>query len=173
MRFTAFAVCVCAVLAASARSAAAQQPKPPETVRDVYLAGWNDIGEKLVKVAEEFPDNKYDFKPVDGVRTFADVLRHVAFWNEWATKRARGEKPDGKPNELSKTEFDTKAKIVAALKHSVAGGAAELKKQAASPDPRQAELWNSFIAHSSEHYGQLVVYYRLNGLVPPASRGTN
>jgi len=173
MRFTALALCACAISLVTARSAAAQQAKGPETVRDVYLAGWNEIGEKLVKMAEEFPENKFDFKPAEGVRTFADVLRHVAFWNEWATKRARGEKPDGKPNELSKTEFDTKAKIVAALKNSVAAGAAELKKQPAAPDVRQSELWQSFIAHSSEHYGQLVVYYRLNGLVPPASRGTN
>jgi hypothetical protein len=37
--------------------------------------------------------------------------------------------------------------------------------------PNAAELWMSFISHSSEHYGQLVVYYRLNGIVPPASRG--
>lgn len=173
MRPTALALFVLPVLLVSVRPVAAQQPKPPETVRDVYLAGWNEIGEKLVKMAEEFPENKFDYKPVDGVRTFADVLRHVAFWNEWVAKRARGEKPDGKPNELSKAEFGTKDKIVAALKSSIATGATELKKQAASPDARQAELWASFIAHSSEHYGQLVVYYRLNGLVPPASRGTN
>jgi hypothetical protein len=173
MRLIALPLFVCAVLAASVTSVAAQQPKGPDTVRDAFLAGWNEIGEKLVKMAEEFPENKFDYKPVDGVRTFADVLRHVAFWNEWVTKRARGEQPDGKANELSKTEFATKAKIVAALKSSIAGGAAELNKQPASLDARQAGLWGSFIGHSSEHYGQLVVYYRLNGLVPPASRGTN
>jgi hypothetical protein len=59
------------------------------------------------------------------------------------------------------------------LKSSIAEGAAELKKQAASPGAREAGLWTSFIAHSGEHYGQLVVYYRLNGLVPPASRSTS
>jgi uncharacterized damage-inducible protein DinB len=172
MRLIVPAFLVCAALLV-AGPAAAQQPQHPETVRDVYLAGWTEIGGKLVKMAEEFPENKFDYKPAEGVRTFADVLRHVAFWNEWVAKRARGEKPDGKPNELSKTEFNTKAKIVEALKTSIAQGAAELKKQPASPDARQAELWASFIAHSSEHYGQLVVYYRLNGLVPPASRATN
>jgi hypothetical protein len=173
MRRIALALSVLAALFAAVRPAAAQQPKPADTVRDVFLAGWNEVGDKLVKMAEEFPEDKFDYKPVDGVRTFADVLRHVAFWNGWVAKRARGEKPDGKPNELSKAEFGTKAKIVAALKSSIADGAAELKKQAASPDARQSELWGSFISHSSEHYGQLVVYYRLNGLVPPASRGTN
>jgi len=154
------------VLAGPAR---AQQPKP-ENNRDVLLTGWTEIGEKVVKMAEEFPENKYDFKPTDGVRTFADVLRHVAFWNQWVTKTARGEKPDGKPNELPKAQYGTKAAIVSALKASVADGAAELKKASASPDPKSTGLWMSFISHNSEHYGQLVVYYRLNGVVPPASR---
>lgn len=162
-----------AVLFVSVASAHAQQPPRPENVRDVFLSGWNEVGEKLVKIAEEFPEDKFEYKPTDGVRTFADVLRHVAFWNQWVAKTARGEKPDGKPNELSKSEFGTKAKIVAALKSSVAEGAAELKKQPASPGPREAGLWTSFISHTSEHYGQLVVYYRLNGLIPPASRGSN
>jgi hypothetical protein len=158
------------VLAADARG---QQPPRPENIRDSFLANWNEIGNKLVKLAEDFPEAKFDYKPVDEVRTFADVLRHVAFWNQWVTKTARGEKPDGSANELSKTDFDTKAKVVAALRSSVADGAAELKNQAATPGAREAGLWTSFIAHSGEHYGQLVVYYRLNGLVPPASRGTN
>jgi hypothetical protein len=144
-----------------------------ESNRDVLLAGWNDTGEKVMKMAEEFPENKYDYKPAEGVRTFADVLRHVAFWNQWAAKTARGEKPDGKPNELPKAQYGTKAAIVAALKASVADGAAELKKAPASPDPKLTQLWASFAAHNSEHYGQLVVYYRLNGIVPPASRGSN
>jgi hypothetical protein len=144
-----------------------------ENNRDVFLANWTDINNRVVKMAEEFPENKYDFKPTDGVRTFADVLRHVAFWNQWAAKTARGEKPDGKPNELPKAQFATKAAIVAALKASVEEGAAEIKKGPASPEPKLSGLWTSFIGHSSEHYGQLVVYFRLNGIVPPASRGSN
>jgi uncharacterized damage-inducible protein DinB len=148
------------------------QPKA-ENNRDVLLAGWTDIGEKVVKMAEEFPDNKYDYKPAEGVRTFGEVMRHVAFWNQWAAKTARGEKPDGKPNELPKAQYGTKAAIVAALKASVADGAAELKKGSPSPEPKLTGLWSSFISHNSEHYGQLVVYYRLNGIVPPASRGSN
>jgi uncharacterized damage-inducible protein DinB len=164
---------VCAVLLVAVPSAFAQQPPRPENVRDVFLSGWNDVGEKLVKMAEEFPEEKFEYKPAEGVRTFGDVLRHVAFWNQWVAKTARGEKPDGKPNELSKAEYGTKAKVVAALKASLAEGAAELKKQPVSPGVRETGLWSSFISHSSEHYGQLVVYYRLNGLVPPASRGSD
>ena len=149
-------------------SPAEAQPKPPANSREMLLVHWNDIGGK---VAEEFPEDKYNFKPVDGVRSFADQLRHVAFWNIYLARTARGEKVDTAPNEISKTEFATKSKIVEALKRSVEDAAAELKKQPDTPPLKVADGFTAFIAHNGEHYGQLVVYYRLNGLVPPASRG--
>jgi hypothetical protein len=152
-------------------TARAQTAKPDPTLRDVLLRQWSDIGEKVVKMAEEFPEDKYDFRPVNGVRTFADQLRHVAFWNGFVAKSARGEKADGKLNELPKAEYPTKAKIVAALKSSLADATALLKNGSAAPTPKLTDLWVSFTEHSGEHYGQLVVYYRLNGIVPPASRG--
>jgi len=153
----------------------AQAPaqKPDPVLRDVLLEQWTDIGQKIVKMAEDFPAEKYEFRATKDVRTFADVLRHVAFWNGYVQKAARGEKPDGKQNELSKTEYPTKDKIVAALKQSLSDATAELKKANASPSPKLAGLFVSFTEHSGEHYGQLVVYYRLSGLVPPASRGGN
>src|SRR5262249_25624787 len=126
--------------------------------------------EKVVKLAEEFPEDKYDYRPTPEVRTFADQLRHVAFWNMFVEKTARGEKIDPSINELAKTEYPTKAKIVAALKETVAGETAEFKKEGATPAPKHSRLWITFTEHSGEHYGQMVVYYRLNGIVPPASR---
>ena len=167
------ATLIAAALAAAVLSTAvaARQPPDPANTRDVLLAGWNDVGKKFMALAEEFPEEKYDYRPGADVRTFGDVVRHVAFWNGWVAKTARGEKADGSPNELPKAQYGTKAAMVAALKSSLTEAAAELKKHADAPTPRQAELWGSFIAHTSEHYGQLVVYYRLNGLVPPASRG--
>ena len=150
----------------------AQQPQQPGNIRDVLMGGWNHIGGKVVKLAEEFPEDKYEYKPVDTVRSFADVLRHVAFWNEYVAKAARGEKPDGRQNELPKAQFATKAAIVAALKSSLAMAASELNKSAPTPEPQAARLWMSFISHSSEHYGQLVVYLRMNGLVPPETRAS-
>lgn len=152
-------------------SPAEAQPKPPANSREMLLVHWNDISGKVVKLAEEFPEDKYDFKPVDGVRSFADQLRHVAFWNIYLARTARGEKVDTAPNEILKTEFATKSKIVEALKRSVEDAAAELKKQPDTPPLKVADGFTAFIAHNGEHYGQLVVYYRLNGLVPPASRG--
>ena len=171
MRCSVFALALTAILAQGA-SAGAQQPAPQST-RDALLATWKDAGEKVLKLAEEFPENKYEYKPADGVRTFADVLRHVAFWNQFVAKAARGEKPDGRQNELPKAQFATKAAIVAALKASLTEATSELEKSPPTPEPRATGLWVTFSSHTSEHYGQLVVYYRLNGLVPPASRGGN
>jgi DinB superfamily len=162
---------VCALLVpGSAARAQAPAAKPDPVLRDVLLAQWTDIGEKIIKMAEEFPADKYEFRPTKDVRTFADVMRHVAFWNLYVQKTARSEKIDAQQNELAKAEYPTKEKIVAALKQTFADATAELKKAQASPSAKFANLWVTFTEHSGEHYGQLVVYYRLNGLVPPASR---
>jgi uncharacterized damage-inducible protein DinB len=149
---------------------ASAQSQPPANVRDVIVTHWSDIGQKIIKMAEEFPEAKYDFKATKDVRTFADVLRHVAFWNQYVAKTARGEKADGSLNELPKAQYATKAKILEALKSSMAEATAELKKQPVAIPPKLVDLYTAFIGHSAEHYGQLVVYYRLNGVVPPASR---
>jgi cytochrome c556 len=162
---------VCVLVVAGSGTAWAQAPKPDETLRDVLLKQWTDISEKVVQLAEQFPEDKYDFKPVAGVRTFGDQLRHVAFWNGYVAKSARGEKADGKLNELPKSEYPTKAAVVKALKSSLAEATALLKQGPATPSVKLTNLWVSFTEHSGEHYGQLVVYYRLNGIVPPASRG--
>jgi uncharacterized damage-inducible protein DinB len=160
---------------ASGQISHAQTPaaKPDPVLRDVLLEQWTDVGQKIIKMAEDFPAEKYEFRATKDVRTFADVLRHVAFWNGYVQKVARGEKADAKPNELPKAEYATKDKIVAALKQSFTDATAELKKANPSPSPKLAGLFVTFTEHSAEHYGQLVVYYRLSGLVPPASRGGN
>ena len=61
-------------------------------------------------------------------------------------------------------------RIVAALNSSLADATAQLKNGPLTPGATLTELWVSFTEHSGERYGQLVVYYRLNGIVPPASR---
>jgi hypothetical protein len=159
------------VMLGHATSASAQSAKPEPTHRDVLLRHWTEIGDKVVKMAEEFPEQKYEFRPVAGVRTFADNLRHVAFWNTFVSKTVKGEKVDPKVNELPKADYPTKAAIVKALKSSLDEATDLLKKSPPSPSAKVSDLWVSFIEHSGEHYGQLVVYFRLNGIVPPASRG--
>ena len=149
---------------------ASAQPKPDPSLRDAIVGSWVEIGEKIVTMAEDFPEEKYNFKAKPEIRTFADNLRHVAFWNRYVTAQIKGEKMDPKPNEISKTEFATKAKIVAALKSSLEEATAAIKAQPATPPVKLVGLVNTFTEHSGEHYGQLVVYYRLNDLVPPESR---
>jgi uncharacterized damage-inducible protein DinB len=161
-------VSVAVVMAAMTASPGAQA-EPEPTLKDTYMAGWKVVGDKMIQLAESFPEDKYNYRPVETVRTFADVLRHVAFWNDYVARTARGEKVDTKPNELPAAQYRTKAQSVAALKQSTEAAAAELKN-GKEPSGRLLGLWPAFVAHSSEHYGQLVVYYRLNGLVPPASR---
>ena len=156
-----------------ANVASAQTPKPEPNHRDVLLKHWTEIGDKVVKMAEEFPEDKYDFRPVPAVRTFADNLRHIAFWNTFVSKTVKGEKVDPKVNELPKAEYPTKAAIVKALKTSLDEATDLLKKSPPTPSAKVSDLWVAFIEHSGEHYGQLVLYFRLNGIVPPASRGGN
>ena len=156
-----------------ANVASAQTPKPEPTHRDVLLKHWTEIGDKIVKMAEEFPEDKYEFRPVPAVRTFADNLRHVAFWNTFVSKTVKGEKVDPKVNELPQSEYPTKAAIVKALRSSLDEATGLLKNSPPAPSAKISDLWVAFIEHSGEHYGQLVVYFRLNGIVPPASRGGN
>jgi len=110
----------------------AQTAKPDPVLRDVFLRHWTEIGDKIVKMAEDFPEAKYEFKPVAGVRTFADNLRHVAFWNTYVTAMVKGEKLDPKINELPKAQYATKAAIVKALRSSLDEATALLKRDEAT-----------------------------------------
>ena len=136
-------------------------------MRDALRTRWSDMGGKMVRLAEEFPENAYDFRPAPESRTFADQLRHVAFWNEYVSRILRNEKADGDANTLSPTAFPTKTSVVTALRESFDGVTALLSNGNGVPDLEQVV---AFIEHNGEHYGQLVAYYRMNGLVPPASR---
>ena len=135
---------------------------------EVALARWSEIGDKIVQLAQEFPENKYDARPTEDVRSFADQLRHVAFWNAHFCKALRREDSDGSANELSREKYSTKTKILAALRKSFDDVKGELSNGGREISDLDGLI--TYVGHNGEHYGQLVVYYRLNGLVPPASR---
>lgn len=141
------------------------------TVSAKLIDRWEHVCQKLVALAEEIPEIKFEYRPVDEVRTFADVLRHVAFWNRYVADSARGRKGDDTANELPRDGYSTKTRIVDALKRSAADAADALKDIPSGLSPEVAEMVVTFIEHNCEHYGQLVVYARLNQIVPPASRG--
>ena len=142
-----------------------------ETSSDRLIDRWEQVGQKLVTMAEAIPEDKLDYRPVQGVRTFGEVLRHVAFWNRYVADRARSGTADDTANELPSDKFFSKKQILDALKESTADALAALKKHESELSAELAEMLVMFIEHNCEHYGQLVVYARLNGIVPPASRG--
>jgi uncharacterized damage-inducible protein DinB len=152
--------------------------KTPSKVR-IVLAQWNEIGRKLVAMAEDFPEDKYDFKPTPAQRSFADQLLHVAGSNYLFSDPVRGRTPS---DDESRENHKTKADIVAYLRKSIEDGAAAIAAKGdkglgdwvTDPESRErvqvVDLAYGMIEHSGEHYGQLVVYYRVSGLVPPESR---
>jgi uncharacterized damage-inducible protein DinB len=157
----------------------AAAPKPKLGPSAAVLASWNEIGRKLIAMAEDFPEDKYDFKPTPAQKSFAEQLLHVAGSNDLFTDVARGKEPT---DDESREHFKTKADVVAYVKKSFADGAAMIQQKGDSgmlamvvsaesgrTVPLQGVVYD-VIEHGGEHYGQLVVYYRVAGLVPPESR---
>jgi len=141
----------------------------PLDVSTTLVGHWEQVCLKLEALAEEFPAEKFGDRPADGVRNLAELLRHIAFWNHHVADKARGKQPNDSDNELPKEKFSTKSEILPALKRSASTSTAALK---ANPclSIDLSDMVISFIEHNCEHYGQLVVYARLQGIVPPASR---
>ena len=158
-----------------------EQPiKPADPPVKVVVDSWNDIGRKLVAMAEDFPEDKFDFKPTPAQRSFEEQLLHAAGATYYFTNALTGQKlPDGDPKPEM---YKTRAALSAYVKKAFADGAAAIQAKGdkgiaelmvdpfAHQKVRVEDFAYGFIEHSGEHYGQLVVYYRLSGLVPPESR---
>jgi uncharacterized damage-inducible protein DinB len=185
-RWSSLAVTLLAVAAVLSNSARAQgkSPLPALSRSEETLAAWNTIGNKLIAMAQDFPGDKYDFKVQKDERTFAQNLLHAAALDFVLIRRISGSNvgPDfGEGDNPSRELFKTKADVVKFVQEAVADGAEVIREQGdAGLDKtsiffgnrlaHNSYIWTSAIEHSSEHYGQLVVYYRANGLVPPDSR---
>jgi len=142
-----------------------------ETVSTKLIGRWEQVCQKLAALAEEIPANKFGYKPLDGVRTVAEILRHAAFWNLYVADAVRGKKGNDSDNELSAQQFATKKQIIDALTSSASDVAKALREAPGELRPETVETLVAFIEHNCEHYGQLAVYARMNKIVPPASRG--
>jgi hypothetical protein len=171
----------------SAKSAAS--PNLAASPSAALLKQWNEIGRKLIAMAEDFPEDKYDFKAAPTAGTFAQRLIHAAAANYFFTNPAMGQKPPS-DDDPPRTQFKNKAAIVAYVKKSFADGAAAIKSKGDKGistlviDPfaadvpgnankeqiRLGDLGFGIVEHSGEIYGQLSVYYRVAGMVPPESR---
>ncbi len=182
------AVLLLAIVGASLRSHAQAQNqtlRPALSRADEMLDRWNDIGNKLVAMAQDFPEDKYDFKLQKDERTFALNLLHAAALDYVLIRRVSGSNigPDfGQGDNPSRDAFKTKADVVKFVQGAIVRGAQVIQQQGdAGLDntskfgnrlAHNSTIWMFAIEHSAEHYGQLVVYYRANNLVPPASRQT-
>jgi hypothetical protein len=156
-------------------------PKPVPSASDAVLAQWNDIGRKLIAMAEDFPEDKYDFKPTPAVQSFAQRLIHAAHANQFFINGVLGEKPPAE-EDPKRGEFKNKAEVVTFVKKSFTDGAAAIKGKGdkgmsdlvvdpfSNQQTRISDFAYGFVEHSGEIYGQLSVYYRSAGLVPPESR---
>jgi len=162
----------------STKNDAAVKPADPEL--KVVLDSWNEVGRKLIAMAEDFPEDKYDFKPTPAQRSFAEQLLHAAGSNYFFTNPVMGKEQQA-AEDPKRDQYKSKADIVAFVKKSFADGAAAIQSKDEKglmtevvyypgQKARVLDIAYGLIEHSGEHYGQLVVYYRLAGLVPPESR---
>jgi hypothetical protein len=177
----------CCLAAAVPATALAQDAKPaappvgtaiaPAQIYDKLLSG---MEKEFVDAAEAMPDDKYNFAPpasagdFKGVRTFGEQIKHVAMANEYYFHDPAAPMVDTRAD-IEKLK--TKAEIVARLKASFALAHAYV----ATMTPENAFIMTKSgtragmaafgIAHFMDHYGQIVEYLRMNGIVPPASRG--
>ena len=159
-------------------------PKAPPTPVQVMQRQYDDVNRRLLAMAEDFPEDKYDYKLQKDQRTFALNLLHAAALDFVLIRRISGSNvgPDfGEGDNPSRDVVKTKADVVKFVQEAVADGAQVIQQQG---DPgldhtskffgnrlaHNSSIWTFAIEHSGEHYGQLVVYYRANNLVPPDSR---
>lgn len=193
-------LCLCAVLSfavgatAQATAKPAASPAPSPTVGTVIDREISILEREFVSAAEAMPDDKFNFAPgslniggseYKGVKTFAEEVRHVAATNFELWDTVTGDKPPiASTEDNGPPTLKTKAEIIKYLKDSFALGhkaAQSLTSESAAlalvPNPfGQGQTTKLFctsfaVAHAFDHYGQMVEYLRMNGIIPPASRG--
>lgn len=129
---------------------------------------FNAVNQHILEMAKDFPEDKYDFKLKPEMRTFGEVMVHIAGGNVYAAKAGRGEKVAW--DDLDPKNYANKTAVVAMMEKTIADANVTLKSVSDTDLSKSVEPWLSVIEHSAEHYGLLVAYYRANGLVPPQSR---
>ena len=182
VRWGVLALICCPLVSFGQKSASAPMNGPG----DALNASLAIVEREFTSTAEAMPDDKYSFAPstgeFKGVRTFAQQVKHVAASNYFFGAGVLGEKtPAEAGGENGPDNLKTKAEIVKFLNDSFAYlhkalGSVTVQNQMAQIDspfgrkvPRLS-LASFAIVHPMDHYGQMVVYLRMNGIVPPASR---
>jgi uncharacterized damage-inducible protein DinB len=166
----------CGVMAAVAVSTVFAQSPSPGLAKELS-ATWDRAAGDIIDVAEAMPEERYDFKPTPEVSTFRDQLVHVAGVVQRFIDTAKGAKSEaGQPHETM-----PKAEVVSLLKQTFQNGReifasltdAQMLESVKFPfGDRMVTrygFWMGTIYPVADHYGQLVVYLRLNDIVPPAT----
>jgi hypothetical protein len=191
---TLVAICTITVLGqhtqtnSAAPAAQAPQSQPQPTIASNLDREISTIEKEIIEAAEAMPEDKFNFSPESlnipgaeykGVRTFALQVRHVAASNYalWSPFTADNF-PDNFMGGNGPEELKTKAEIIKFLKDSFALGhkaaATFTSENMLQPigSSKSARLYRATfaVAHAFDHYGQMVEYLRMNGIVPPASR---
>jgi uncharacterized damage-inducible protein DinB len=176
----------------SPAAAASASPSTPPTIASAIDREISLVEKQVVEAAEAMPEDKFDFSPEKlnlpgsdyrGVRTFGEQLKHIAASNYLIWSPITGEKPPDTVNDgKGPANMKAKTEIIKYLKDSFAFGhksvatlnSSNLIEPITSKSGRQTtRLFQATFAaaHCFDHYGQMVEYLRMNGIVPPASRG--
>jgi len=147
-----------------ATQAPAQNPSAADSVKGHFVS----LNRRILTMVKDFPEDKYGFRLKPEMRSFGEVIVHIASGNVYAAKASHGE--NVKWDELDPKNYKTKTEIVSLMEKSINDADASLKSLPDESFAKRVEPWLSVIEHSAEHYGLLVAYYRANGLAPPASR---
>ena len=163
------------LLAQQAPQAAAAPPANPITVSEKGLYAF--LSSSVVRAAEKMPEENYSFKPTPDVRSFGQLVGHVADANYMFCSKAAGEDSPNKGS-IEKTKT-SKADLVAALKDAVAYCGKTFDGMTDAKGSEMMQLFSFHLAkltvlslntaHTDEHYGNMVTYLRLKGIVPPTS----
>ena len=175
--------------AKNAAAASAPQAQQVPTLASMVDGEISAIEKQILEVAEAMSEDKYNFSPESlnirggeykGVRTFAVQVKHIAASNYFIWSPLTGDKiPENIKDGNGPADLKTKADIIKFLKDSFALGhkaAATLTienmlQTAEHSKSARLRLATFGVAHAFDHYGQMVEYLRMNGIVPPASRG--
>lgn len=175
---------VLAVLLICAGMARAQEPKSSGEVLSSSVA---NAEAEFVSAAEAMPEEKYSFVPTNGeftkVRNFAQQVKHVAAVNYLLGAGILGEKPPVETGEeRGPDSLKSKAEIVKYLRDSYAyakkaiatindtNALTSMKSPFGEGTMSKLSMAAITLGHTFDHYGQIVVYLRMNGIIPPASR---
>ena len=151
----------------------------PTGFRADYLTEIDDVGKKLVDLAEAMPADKYSWRPAPGVRSVGEVFMHVVAGNSTLPSFLGAPRMDGISRDSEKTVTE-KAKIVELLKKSIENAKAaasnvtdaDLNKKVKTFGDREMterQVLFRILNHMHEHLGQSIAYARVNGVTPPWS----